>query len=169
MLFIELFLIGISLSIDAFSLALSIGSFNNNINYLKHSIVTGIYHFIMPLTGFIIKESILNYVIIGEKYIFITIITLIILGIIIDKKEITNSLNSSLLFGFTVSLDSFMIGLTLSVKSIILGIIIFSIISSLLTFIGFRLSKYVLNNFDDNAKYISISILVIILIFKLLM
>ncbi len=49
---LSIILLAISLSLDAFSLALSYGIFN--IEYkikLKTSLITGIFHFIMPLIG----------------------------------------------------------------------------------------------------------------------
>ena len=50
--FFTILLIGISLSMDAFSLSLIYGMNNlNNKQKLSLSIIVGIYHFIMPLIG----------------------------------------------------------------------------------------------------------------------
>ena len=52
---ISIFLIGIALSMDTFSLSLSLGTFNvTNKKALKLSFLVGIMHFIMPFLGMLI-------------------------------------------------------------------------------------------------------------------
>ena len=56
-------IIAISLSMDAFSLALAYGTLNiNKKDIYKLSLVVGIYHFIMPLLGLFLGNIILKYV-----------------------------------------------------------------------------------------------------------
>ena len=55
--------IGIALSMDTFSLSLSIGMFlSNNSNNVKISTIVGILHFILPLIGIIIGKIILKII-----------------------------------------------------------------------------------------------------------
>ena len=61
-------LVGISLSMDAFSLSLAYGTINlNKRQKLTLSLIVGAYHFIMPLIGLFFGSVI-------EKYIIINII-----------------------------------------------------------------------------------------------
>ena len=47
-----LLLIGISLSMDSFSFALTIGTYyNNKKDFLLYSLIVGIFHFFMPFFG----------------------------------------------------------------------------------------------------------------------
>ena len=168
MLFIELLLIGISLSMDAFSLALSIGIYYNQLNVFKYALTTGVYHFVMTLLGFLIKSSTISIININEKAAFIFIIVLIICGILLDNNKDSNKIINPLVFGLSVSLDSFMIGITLKNNYLLFACIIFSITSFIFTLLGFKLSSYLNKKYDQYSKYISITILLIILIFHLI-
>lgn len=168
MLYIELVLIGISLSIDAFSLSFSIGLNNSNFNkYKKYALIVGIYHFLMPLFGYMFKNIVNSILFIPSKILFITIILFIIIGIIIDKKDNIKVINPYI-FGFTVSIDSFSIGIALSKNTILLGSIMFSVISSIFTFYGFNLSSKLKHNLNGKSKIISVIILLIILLYNIL-
>ena len=64
------FFIGLSLSIDAFSLSLSIGTLNlNKKQVAKLPIFIGIFHFFMPFIGILIGKSIATKLIIKVNYI----------------------------------------------------------------------------------------------------
>ena len=59
--FISLLLIGVSLSMDTFSLSLSLGSISKTNKYLKvFPFLVGIFHFFMPLFGNILGITIMN-------------------------------------------------------------------------------------------------------------
>ena len=71
---ILIFIIAISLSMDAFSLALAYGTINLNgkeINIL--SIIVGIYHFFMPIVGMLIGSYITKFIHIGGDIIILVI------------------------------------------------------------------------------------------------
>ena len=56
-------IIAISLSMDAFSLALAYGTLNlNKKDIYKLSLTVGVYHFIMPLLGLFLGSIILKYI-----------------------------------------------------------------------------------------------------------
>ena len=168
MLYIEIFLVAISLSLDAFSLALSIGLRNISKKEIKtYSVVVGLYHFIMPLMGFCMRLLINNFFTIPNKMIFISVIVFIIIGILIDKDKEINII-SPIIFGFTVSIDSFSIGISLSKSYLLISILQFSIISSLLTYIGFKIADKMKLKFKNKSKYISILILIFILIYNII-
>ena len=141
---ILIFLIAVSLSMDAFFLSIAYGSLNlEKKKIYSLSIVVGLYHFFMPILG-IKFGNILN---IKSNYIVALIFLIIGVNMILDifkEKELKPlSLLYLLLFGFSVSIDSFTIGVGLSkiMKFTILCPITFSIISSLFTYIGLKLGK----------------------------
>ena len=52
-----IFVIAVSLSMDAFSLSLAYGTLNLKKKYIKQlSLIVGIYHFFMPLIGLLIGK-----------------------------------------------------------------------------------------------------------------
>ena len=72
-------IIAISLSMDAFSLALAYGTLNlNKKDIYKLSLVVGFYHFFMPLLGLFFGNIILKYV---SNPNFLVFVILFIIGI----------------------------------------------------------------------------------------
>ena len=140
-------LIGIGLSMDAFSLSFSYGTLNiNKKDRIILSSIVGLFHFFMPLLGLFVGNIILKYLIVDLDILLAIIIFLIGIEMIISsfKKEDNNlliSLLSFILFGFSVSIDSFSVGIGLK------GInnnyyevsLIFSLCSFIFTYIGLML------------------------------
>ena len=146
---ILLFLIAVSLSMDAFSLAIAYGTLNlskKEINIL--SLIVGIYHFFMPIIGMYIGKYILNIIRLDEDIIVLLIFSIIGLNMIIEsfKKEETIKkmhLLEMISFGFAVSIDSFSIGIGLNklTSKPIIASIIFSLVSFIFTYIGLIFGK----------------------------
>lgn len=163
-------IVAISLSMDAFSLSLAYGTLNLEKKYINLlSIVVGIYHFVMPLLGMFIGESILNILPISTNVIVFVVLGLIGVEMIIEsfKKEKSFSLmkiSELLIFGLAVSLDSFSVGLGLSAiyKNPLVCSIIFSISSLLFTYIGLYLGKTINNLVGKVSTIIGGVILIII-------
>lgn len=142
-------LIGISLSMDAFSLALAYGTLNlknRNINLL--SIIVGLYHYFMPLLGMFVGKKIINLLPISSNFLVFIVLFLIGIQMIIEsfkeEKEIKKlNLFEMILFGIAVSIDSFSLGLGLKTlyKNPYISALIFSISSMLFTYIGLKLGK----------------------------
>ena len=165
------FFIAIGLSMDAFSLALAYGT--NKLtkkNIVLLSLFVGIFHFLMPLLGAIIGINLLEKFVTKAN----TIVALIFLVLAIEmylsrneenKGNIDNIL-SILIFSFTVSIDSFSvgIGLGLTSKNIFNAVTIFSIISTTFTYLGLIFGEKLYNKYDKKATYIGIVILVLIAI-----
>lgn len=77
---VSILLIGISLSMDTFSLSLSVGSIANKNNLIKIlPLFVGIFHFFMPLLGNFIGLSIIKLLDLASNVILGTV--LIVLGI----------------------------------------------------------------------------------------
>ena len=145
-----IFLIAISLSMDAFFLSIAYGSLNlgkKKINTL--SIRVGLYHFIMPILGILFGNLIKINTIVVSIIFFIIGINMIM--DIFKEKDIKPIY--PLLFGFSVSIDSFTIGIGLSklMKFTILCPITFMIVSALFTYIGLLLGKRINELIGDIA------------------
>lgn len=144
-----MFLVGISLSMDTFSLSLCYGTLNlNNRKTILLSLTVGLFHFFMPLIGFTIGNIIINNLIIDGKYLILLILSIIGIDMILEafkEKEKTTliSVLGILLFAFSVSMDSFStgIGLNLMTDNILSSLVIFTLTSSLFTYLGVKLGK----------------------------
>lgn len=142
-------LIGISLSMDAFSLALAYGTLNlknKDINLL--SVIVGLYHYFMPLLGMFVGKKIINLLPISSNFLVFIVLFLIGIQMIIEsfkeEKEIKKlNLFEMILFGLAVSIDSFSLGLGLKTlyKNPYISALVFSISSMLFTYIGLKLGK----------------------------
>lgn len=157
--FITVLLIGISLSMDAFSLALIYGTFGlNKKNSILLSIIVGLFHFFMPLVGFFIGNIITKYFGVSMRY-FISIIFIIIgIEMIISnfKNEdvgFLDSVVSYFLFGFSVSIDSFTtgIGIKYICSNYYYVSFAFMLCSGFFTYLGFVIGNKI------NLKYGNIS------------
>lgn len=165
MYFVELFLLGISLSMDAFSLAASLSV--NIKSYNKYSFCVGIFHFFMPLLGVIVGRCIKKIIYIPSDEIFICVLVFIILGILFDKKTNLERLINPFLFAFTVSIDSFSVGLSIS-NNYLVPPLIFTICSIFFSKLGFYLGKRIKSSKFIHDKLISVLILVFLIIYNIL-
>ena len=137
-------LIGIGLSMDAFSLSFSYGTLNiNKKDRVILASLVGLFHFFMPILGLFIGNIILKYIIIDLDILLAIIISLIGIEMIISsiKKEDNTmllSLLSFILFAFSVSIDSFSVGIGLKgINNNYLQVsIIFSLCSFIFTYVG---------------------------------
>ncbi len=163
------FFIAIGLSMDAFSLSLAYGT--NNIPYKKIvllSLFVGIFHFFMPHLGAIISNTLLSKYIMNANIIVAIILLILALEMYLsrneEKKGTITSILSILVFSFTVSIDSFSVGIALGLtnKSILLPAIIFSFVSTIFTYLGLVLGEKLYTKYDKKAIYVGIGILVVI-------
>ena len=156
------FIVAVSLSMDAFSLALIYGTFNiQNKKSILISIMVGIFHFFMPLTGYTFGDT-LSKLISPNIDLFMAII-FIYLGIQMfisifknEEVEMINSFFSVILFAFTVSIDSFTVGVGLGLENNknYLNFLIFSIVSSSFTYLGLKLGTILSNKFGKFSMII---------------
>ena len=161
-------LIGIGLSMDAFSLSFSYGTLNiNKKDRVILASLVGLFHFFMPLLGLFIGNIILKYIIIDLDILLAIIVSLIGIEIIISsiKKEDNTmllSLLSFILFAFSVSIDSFSVGIGLKgINNNCLQVsIIFSLCSFIFTYIGLILGTKLSDLVGRYAKTIGGIILI---------
>lgn len=171
---ITLIIIGLSLSIDAFSLSLAYGLLNiPKKTIISTSITVGIFHFIMPILGMLLGNIITDTLNLDSKYILLTILILILIEMIKSLKEENkeHELNiiNMLIFAFLVSFDSFTLGIGIKyiTSNIFLASIIFMILSSLFTFLGFILGKYLTKKATYKIKLIGIILLLGVILYFL--
>lgn len=170
---LTIFFIGISLSLDAFSLSIAYGLLNiERKQTITISLLVGIFHFFMTFCGNFIGSLITKYVYINPKYILITIFIFIIIEMIKSMKEETVdeyklTLANMLLFPFLVSIDSFTVGIGLSVitTKIFLSCLIFAFLSCIFTYLGFLLGKIISKRIKTISKLVGILIMFTLIIY----
>jgi len=169
--FFTILLIGISLSMDAFSLALIYGMQSiNQKNKIILSIIVGIYHFIMPIIGLKFGNFISNLNLISIDLIASIILIYIGIDLIFSKDELEENLKLNFLgfiiFGLSVSIDSLSVGIGLKAitNNNYLSSIIFSLSSFIFTYLGLILGNIIGNKIGKYSKKIGGIILIIIAI-----
>lgn len=170
---LTIILIALSISVDAFSLALAYGLINVSEKKLYISLLVGLFHFMMPLAGMHIGDFFIDKIPINPKFLISGIFILILFEMIkslYDKKENfkLNFLNI-FLFSFLVSIDSFSIGLGLKyITNIPLkACIIFSTFSMAFTYLGFSIGKYISKKIGKISKIIGITLLTFLILYYL--
>lgn len=152
---ISVIMIAVGLSMDAFSLAILYGTLNfDRRKTLTLSGSVGVFHFFMPLLGNIIGTIILKIlpvsanIVVGIIFFAISIQMLIS---IFKEEEIVDlkGLLAIILFAFTVSIDSFSVGIGLSAvcDNKLLAVSIFSTTSFLFTFMGLTIGSKLTEKF----------------------
>lgn len=168
--FFTTLIIGISLSMDAFSLALIYGTQSiSKRNKIILSIIVGIYHFVMPLLGVFLGNVILKYLVINlsivVSIIFLFIgIEMIISSIKDDSHDFVVSIFGFLIFGLSVSIDSFTTGIGLNVinNNYLEVSSIFCIVSGSFTYLGLILGNKLGSIFGKLSTIIGGVILIIL-------
>ena len=159
---ITVFLIAVSLSMDAFSLSLVYGTGGiDKKDKILLSIIVGTYHFIMPILGLLIGNIIINLIHFNPKFVVGIILILIAAEMIISslkgkEEKMLFSLIGYIIFGLSVSIDSLTTGIGLSTitNKYILSSLIFAVTSFSFTLLGLNIGNKI------NIKYGKISTIV---------
>lgn len=166
---LAIILIGISLSMDAFSLSLLYS--NKKLlkkDIIKISLSVGIFHFFMPLLGLFFGSIILKFIKINPELITSIILSIIGLEMIINGLKIEEKKNMMILeifaFSLAVSIDSFSVGIGLSkiVSNILMSPFIFSITSFSFTYLGLIIGKNIKIKLGNYANIIGGIILILL-------
>lgn len=173
---VSILLIGISLSMDTFSLSLSVGSIANKNNLIKIlPLFVGIFHFFMPLLGNFIGLNIIKLLDLASNVILGTV--LIVLGINLavhyikdETADIKISFLGLIFFALSVSIDSFSVGLGINdiTSNYFLASIIFAFCSAAFTYLGIIIGKYSSKLIGKYAIILGILLLLLLGIFHLL-
>lgn len=149
MSYIQLIIMAISLSMDAFSLAIAYGTIlpTKKVKLFLSSTV-GLFHYFMPLLGSLIGTFIISNII-SDPDILVTIIFFVLsIEMIISLKDSKDKKTfktyfDALLFAFSVSLDSFSIGIALGTHhdNIYIAGLFFSTFSAFFTYLGLNIGN----------------------------
>ncbi len=167
---VSILLIGISLSMDTFSLCLSLGALNSAKNKLYLlPLMVGILHFFMPLLGNIIGKSIISLLSLTTNKILGIILIILAFNIAYhyfkdEEVEFNLKLWGLFLIALSVSIDSFSVGLGLSAitSKYLLASLIFAICSASFTYLGLTIGKYASNKLGKLANILGIALLLIL-------
>ncbi len=171
--FFTTLIIGISLSMDAFSLALIYGTQSiSKRDKIILSIIVGIYHFVMPLLGVFLGNIILKYLVINLSIVVSIIFLFIGIEMIIssmkdDSHDFVVNIFGFLIFGLSVSIDSFTTGIGLNVinNNYLEVSSIFCIVSGSFTYLGLIMGNKLGSIFGKLSTIIGGVILIILGIF----
>ena len=169
---ILIFIIGISLSMDTFSLALAYGTLSfKKREMLSLALSVGLFHFFMTIIGFVVGSNIVNLIKVDESIIVFIVFLFIGVNMIIEsfgKKESVRVLNIREIFSFAfaVSIDSFSVGIGLDVltNNILVASLVFCLISFLFTYIGLMIGTKIGNIFGKLSTVIGGFTLIILAI-----
>lgn len=150
---LQLLVISVSLALDAFSVSIAGGmkSQTSKISHaIKVSLFFGIFQAFMPILGWLIGESMKDYIIAIDHW--IAFILLGIIGIkmikealdkdVYEKKDIINT-KTLLILSTATSIDALIIGITLPLLQVpfFTSIMTIGIITFILCFFGFVFGK----------------------------
>ena len=169
--FFTILLIGISLSMDAFALALIYGIIGmTKKQKIILSIIVGLYHFFMPLIG-LYFGSLINSISFINLHIIASIILIyigfdLIISNFKEEEKLEVSKIGFLMFGLSVSMDSLTIGIGLKAitNNYLISSIVFSLSSLTFTYIGLILGNIIGKKIGSYAKILGGIILIIIAI-----
>ena len=171
---VSILLIGISLSMDTFSLSLTLGTVSENKLIKILPLFVGIFHFFMPLLGNIIGITLINLLNLASNIILGTV--LIVLGIILaihyfkdETADINLNILGIIIFALSVSIDSFSVGLGINdiTNNYYIASIIFALCSAAFTYLGIIIGKYSSKLIGKYAIILGIFLLLILGIFHL--
>lgn len=171
---VSILLIGISLSMDTFSLSLTLGTVSENKLIKILPLFVGIFHFFMPILGNFIGITLINLLNLASNIILGTV--LIVLGINLaihyfkdETAEINLNIIGILIFALSVSIDSFSVGLGINdiTNNYYIASIIFALCSAAFTYLGIIIGKYSSKLIGKYAIILGIFLLLILGIFHL--
>ena len=173
---VSIILIGVSLSMDTFSLSLSLGPIIHNSKYSYIlPILVGIFHFLMPILGNYLGVRIMVLLQVASNILLGIVLIIIGINLIInyfndEKKDINfNSINT-IIFAISVSIDSFSVGLGISdiTNNYLMAALVFAISSFCFTYLGLLIGKYSHKYIGNYATLIGIILLIVLGIYHLL-
>lgn len=167
---LTIIIIAVALSMDAFSMALGIGT--RNISKKKSLFLAatiGIFHFFMPIIGILLGAKIVHVLHWSEHLLFSIILIFLAIQMLLEARKEEES-NQKLTFfniyliSFGVSIDSFTVGIGLSsfTSNIFLATTIFTIFSAVFTYMGLIVGKYASKLLGNYATYFGAGILILL-------
>lgn len=166
-------LIGISLSMDAFSLALLYGTYGlSKKDELMLSTIVGLFHFFMPLIGLFFGNVVFHYLMVDSNFVVGIIFGLLGIEMFIssfrsEEVKILIGFVPFLLFGLSVSIDSLTTGIGLSSISdnYLMVSSIFMFFSAFFTYLGLKLGGFLSDKFGKVATMFGGSLMIFLAFF----
>ena len=166
-------LIGISLSMDAFSLALLYGTYGlSKKDELILSTIVGLFHFFMPLIGLFFGNVVFHYLMVDSNFVVGIIFGLLGIEMFIssfrsEEVKILIGFVPFLLFGLSVSIDSLTTGIGLSSISdnYLMVSSIFMFFSAFFTYFGLKLGGFLSDKFGKAATMFGGSLMIFLAFF----
>ncbi len=166
-------LIGISLSMDAFSLALLYGTCGlSKKDELMLSTIVGLFHFFMPLIGLFFGNVVFHYLMVDSNFVVGIIFGLLGIEMFIssfrsEEVKILIGFVPFLLFGLSVSIDSLTTGIGLSSISdnYLMVSSIFMFFSAFFTYLGLKLGGFLSDRFGKVATMFGGSLMIFLAFF----
>lgn len=172
---LSIFLIGLALSMDAFSLALGLGTSKiSKMQKIVLSSLVGIMHFTMPILGFIISDHLSTIFQVNFRLLVIIIFLYLGLVMILEKKELNKIIKYSIFnlitLAFSVSVDSFSVGLSLKAydTKIFIPALGFFVCSSIITYFGLIIGEYSIKCLKEKAPLLGGLIFIILAIVNII-
>lgn len=174
MSFTNALIIAIALSMDTLSLSLGLSLLSKNSKLYLFPVIVGILHFLFPLIGSFLGIELLKYFTISPNKllgIIFMILTIKLLKDIIFDKELDININiiNLIILSVLVSIDSLItgIGLSSTIKTNFIPLIIFSIVSFSFTLLGLNIGKYAKKELGNIASFIGLILLFVLSIIHL--
>ena len=170
------FIMAVSLSMDAFSLALAYGTLGmSNKDNAFLALIVGLFHLIMPLIGMFIGEVAISLFKFEADIVVALILSFIGIQMVVSSfknDEVIKPLKFSdfFLFALAVSIDSLTLGITLPNMglNVIISPLVFAFVSCLFTFVGLIIGNKVENLLRKIATIIGgVALVLIGLVFAL--
>lgn len=166
---VSILLIGLSLSMDAFSFSLSLGTLSNS-KYLKiFPFWVALFHFIMPFLGNMLGTKIIQVFNLTSNIILGLILIILAINLSIsyfknEETKVTLTHASTPLLALSLSIDSFTVGLAISnlTTNYLIASLIFALTSLSFTILGIIVGKYSRHLIGKYASLFGIFLLLIL-------
>jgi putative Mn2+ efflux pump MntP len=173
---LELILIAIAVSMDAFAISIAKGLCNKKSNYklaLTLALFFGIFQALMPLIGFYLTNNFSEYIQSYNYLISFIILSFIGIKMIMDSFHIDNTCdtdnrikyNEIIILSIATSIDALAVGITFSLLdnfNILFSVFLIGITTFIFSFIGVILGCKLGSKFENIAEIFGGSVLIIL-------
>ncbi len=173
MSFLELFLLALGLSMDAFAVSISKGMLIKK-NIFKSGFIIasyfGFFQAFMPFLGYFLAKGFSQYIARYDHWVAFILLFIIGINMIIesfdndDSFDNSTSFKSMIILAIATSIDALAVGITLAFLNVnlIFSISIIGIVTFIISFIGVRIGNIFKNKLGSKASFIGGIILIFI-------
>lgn len=162
---LELFILAVGLSMDAFAVSVCKGLSVQRLRF-KHACIVGIYfggfQALMPLVGYLLGVQFQRYIVNIDHWIAFALLCLIGVNMILESRGDAEQLNSSFSFGtmlplaVATSIDALAVGVTFAFLQvhIILAILLIGCTTFILSAIGIKIGNVFGARYKSRAEFV---------------